>query len=193
MDKEAVLPNDRKPERGLRHEGFCRRQNLRPSTLPRDDGGDHSAHQSPCRRQSVRSGMDQKPGPPSSLEAFRQTVRCQPMVLKNGLSRMRGDSHVRLLGGGAAMRRCYPTPSYGERDSKTAHTPPTAHACLWASGARRPGSTSRAEGVRGQRRMAAIRHEARGAAREPDGGTPGRTYVSTATTLATGSFWATAA
>ncbi|TJW47230.1 MAG: hypothetical protein E5X65_36255, partial [Mesorhizobium sp.] len=32
------------------------------------------------------------------------------MVLKNGLSRMRGDPHVRFLGGGgAAMRRCYPT------------------------------------------------------------------------------------
>jgi hypothetical protein len=31
-------------------------------------------------------------------------------VLKNGLSRMRGDSHVRFLGGGgAAMRCCYPT------------------------------------------------------------------------------------
>ena len=37
------------------------------------------------------------------------------MVLKNGLSRMRGDSHVRFLGGGgAAMRRCYPTPWYVE-------------------------------------------------------------------------------
>lgn len=34
------------------------------------------------------------------------------MVLKNGLSRMRGDPHVRFLGGGgAAMRRCYPTRS----------------------------------------------------------------------------------
>jgi hypothetical protein len=32
------------------------------------------------------------------------------MVLKNGLSRMRGDSHVRFLGGGgAAMHCCYPT------------------------------------------------------------------------------------
>ena len=31
-----------------------------------------------------------------------------------------------------------------------------------------------AGGVRDQSRMAAIRHEARGAAREPDGGTPGR-------------------
>ena len=32
------------------------------------------------------------------------------MVLKNGLSRMRGDPHVRFLGGGgAAMRRRYPT------------------------------------------------------------------------------------
>jgi len=30
------------------------------------------------------------------------------------------------------------------------------------------------EGVRDQSRMAATRHEARGAAREPDGGTPGR-------------------
>ncbi|PNE59858.1 hypothetical protein A8H39_01550 [Paraburkholderia fungorum] len=30
--------------------------------------------------------------------------------LTNGLSRMRGDSHVRFLGGGgAAMRCCYPT------------------------------------------------------------------------------------
>ena len=43
-------------------------------------------------------------------KALRQTVRCHPMVLKDGLSRMRGDSHVRFLGGGgAAMRRCYPT------------------------------------------------------------------------------------
>lgn len=32
----------------------------------------------------------------------------------------------------------------------------------------------KAGGVRDQSRMAAIRHEARGAAREPDGGTPGR-------------------
>jgi len=32
------------------------------------------------------------------------------MVLKNGLSRMRGDLHVRFSGGGGAvMRRCYPT------------------------------------------------------------------------------------
>ena len=32
------------------------------------------------------------------------------MVLKNGLSRMRGDPHVRFSGGGGAvMRRCYPT------------------------------------------------------------------------------------
>lgn len=32
------------------------------------------------------------------------------MVLTNGLSRMRGDPHVRFLGGGGAvMRRCYPT------------------------------------------------------------------------------------
>lgn len=32
------------------------------------------------------------------------------MVLKNGLSRMRGDHQVRFLGGGgAAMRCCYPT------------------------------------------------------------------------------------
>ncbi|UYY86346.1 hypothetical protein [Alcaligenes sp. SMD-FA] len=36
---------------------------------------------------------------------------------------------------------------------------------------RRP---AKAEGVRGQSQMAAIRHEARGVAREPDGGTPGR-------------------
>lgn len=34
------------------------------------------------------------------------------MVLKNGLSRMRGDPHVRFSGGGGAvMRRCYPTRS----------------------------------------------------------------------------------
>jgi len=50
--------------------------------------------------------------------------------------------------------------------------PPIAHTGPCASGARRP---VRAEGVRGQSRMAAIRHEARGAAREPDGCTPGRT------------------
>jgi hypothetical protein len=32
------------------------------------------------------------------------------MVLKKGLSRMRGDLHVRFLGGGGtAMCRCYPT------------------------------------------------------------------------------------
>jgi hypothetical protein len=32
------------------------------------------------------------------------------MVLKNGLSRMRGDLHVRFSGGGGAvMRCCYPT------------------------------------------------------------------------------------
>ena len=36
------------------------------------------------------------------------------MVLKNGLSRMRGDPHVRFLGsGGAAMRRRHPT--FGHR------------------------------------------------------------------------------
>ena len=93
------------------------------------------------------------------------------MVLKNGLSRMRGDSHVRFLGGGgAAMRRCYPTPWHDEGNSKTASlAPPRAE--FSASGARRP---ERAGGVRDQSRMAAIRHEARGAAREPDGGTPGR-------------------
>ena len=66
------------------------------------------------------------------------------------------------------------TPSYGEGNSKTAHIPPTAHTRLWASAARRP---ERAGGVRDQSRMAAIRHEARGAAREPDGGTPGRNTI----------------
>lgn len=41
---------------------------------------------------------------------LRPVVRCHAMVLKNGLGRMRGDPHVRFLGGGgAAMRRCYPT------------------------------------------------------------------------------------
>ena len=44
---------------------------------------------------------------------LRRTVidaRCQITVLTNGLSRMRGDSHVRFLGdGGVAIRRCYPT------------------------------------------------------------------------------------
>jgi len=47
--------------------------------------------------------------------------------------------------------------------------------CWQVRSTRRPGSTIQAEGVRDQRRMAVIRHEARGAAREPDGGTPGRT------------------
>ena len=39
-----------------------------------------------------------------------QTVRCQSVVLKNGLSRMPGDWHVRFSGGGGAVMRCrYPT------------------------------------------------------------------------------------
>lgn len=50
------------------------------------------------------------------------------MVLKNGLSRMRGDSHVRFLGGGgAAMRRRYPT----------AFAPAALRAALGAPGYRR--------------------------------------------------------
>lgn len=53
----------------------------------------------------------------------------------------------------------------------TARRPTPSQHCLLASGARRP---ARAEGIRDQSRMAAIRHEARGAAREPDGGTPRR-------------------
>jgi hypothetical protein len=54
--------------------------------------------------------MDRVTGSSSRCAAFRQTVRCHPMVLKNRLSRMRGDSHVRFLGsGGAAMRRRSPT------------------------------------------------------------------------------------
>ncbi|MAT49917.1 MAG: hypothetical protein CMK32_01865 [Porticoccaceae bacterium] len=62
------------------------------------------------------------------------------------------------------------TPWYGEGNSKTATPHQPQHQGL-ASGARRP---SRAGGVKDQSRMAAIRQEARGAAREPDGGTPGR-------------------
>jgi len=50
------------------------------------------------------------------------------MVLKNGLSRMRGDSHVRFLGGGgAAMRRCYPTVCKDEGISKPASPHLQAH------------------------------------------------------------------
>jgi len=55
--------------------------------------------------------------------------------------------------------------------SKTAPSPLPLHTGFAASGARRP---SLAGGVRDQSRMAATRNEARGAAREPDGGTPGR-------------------
>ena len=41
-------------------------------------------------------------------------ARCHSVVLKNGLSRMRGDSHVRFLGGrGAAMSHAYLTRSMG--------------------------------------------------------------------------------
>ncbi len=61
------------------------------------------------------------------------------------------------------------TPWYGEGKQQDRPTPLATSLGL-ASGARRP---SRAGGVRDQSRMAAIRHEARGAAREPDGGTPG--------------------
>lgn len=91
------------------------------------------------------------------------------MVLKNGLSRMRGDPHVRFLGGGgAAMRRCYPTAWYVEGNSKAASH--TLH-CL---NGKRSAQAQRGGGVRDQSRMAVTRHEARGNAHEPDGGTPGR-------------------
>ncbi len=77
------------------------------------------------------------------------------MVLKNGLSRMRGDPHVRFLGGGgAAMRRCYPTAWYVEGNSKAASH--TLH-CL---NGKRSAQAQRAGGVRDQCRMAVTRHEA---------------------------------
>jgi hypothetical protein len=40
----------------------------------------------------------------------------------NGLSRMRGDPHVRFLGGGGAVRRCcYPTAWHNQTRGKPAH------------------------------------------------------------------------
>src|SRR5450631_775789 len=52
---------------------------------------------------------------PTNRETFRRRSECHiTVVLKNGLSRMKGDLHVRFLGGGgAAMRCCYPTRCMG--------------------------------------------------------------------------------
>ncbi|WP_454693401.1 reverse transcriptase N-terminal domain-containing protein [Achromobacter aegrifaciens] len=111
MGLEALLPDKRITVLGLCDEGVSRRHNCWPSTLPGDDDTRHSSCQGSRCRPSVRPGMDCVFGSSSSRDTIRQIVRCHPVVLKNGLSRMRGDSHVRFLGGGgAAMRRCYPTP-----------------------------------------------------------------------------------
>ena len=81
------------------------------SALPRNDDPDHATRQDPWGRpiRLTRCGP--------SYFARRRTAKrsvdlfgANAMVLKNGLSRMRGDSHVRFLGGGGAvMRCCYPT------------------------------------------------------------------------------------
>lgn len=52
-----------------------------------------------------------------------------------------------------------------------APTQPGRRSCR---GAKRSAQAHRAVGVRDQSRMVATRHVARGIAREPDGGTPGR-------------------
>lgn len=55
------------------------------------------------KRVTENRGVDHLLRSPSSCSVHAK-------VLKNGLSRMRGDSLVRFLGGGgAAMRRCYLT------------------------------------------------------------------------------------
>ncbi|TBR14776.1 MAG: hypothetical protein EPO43_06465 [Rugosibacter sp.] len=65
------------------------------------------------------------------------------------------------------------TPWYGEGNSKTA--PSIANKSTDRQAERAgPADPCRAGGVRDQSRMAVIRHEARGVAHEPDGGTPGR-------------------
>jgi len=68
------------------------------------------------------------------------------------------------------------TPWYGKGNSKTAHTRPL-HTSAFGKCAARAGPDRRSgpKASWDQSRMAATRHEARGVAREPDGGTPGRT------------------
>ena len=101
------------------------------STLPRTDDTHPASRQDPRRRASVRSGMDRLLTSSSNRDAFRQSVRCHSLVLTTGLSRMRGDLHVRFLGGGGAARRCcYPTAWHNPRDSgKTALFPPYRLKC----------------------------------------------------------------
>ena len=77
------------------------------------------------------------------------------MVLKNGLSRMRGDSHVRFLGGGgAAMRRCYPTVYKDEGNSKPAQFAPH-YACIGKRNAQ-AGGPETAEGLKDGCQMAKL-------------------------------------
>jgi hypothetical protein len=124
MGHQAVLPGKRIKVLGLRDEGFGRRHDCQHSALPCVDDSGHPPRQGSPGCASVRPGMDCVSGSSSSRETFRQLVRCHTLVLKNGLSRMRGDSHVRFLGGGgAAMRRCYPTAWHCAGHSKSA--PPT--------------------------------------------------------------------
>jgi len=82
---------------------------------------------------------------------------------------VRGEDGRRAASAVGAQPLTARTLGQHEGDSKTFPPLPMQ---LPASAVRRP---ERAAGVSDQSRMGAIRHEARGAAREPDGGTPGHT------------------
>ena len=116
MGLTAVLPAERKQILGLHDEELSCRHPRQRTALPRPDNRDPAPREDPGSCSSLRPGVDRVLGSSSSREAFRQAVRCHPLVLKHGLSRMPGDLHVRFLGGSSAARRCcYPTAWYAQR------------------------------------------------------------------------------
>jgi len=92
------------------------------------------------------------------------TAQRKPSGVNNGHRTQARGARAALDGENAVVR-------WGKQQDRHTPTPHQPQHQGLASGARRP---SRAGGVKDQSRMAAIRQEARGAAREPDGGTPGR-------------------
>ncbi len=115
-EEEIILPGRWMAFMGLCH-GQCGLRYSWAATFPGIDGPDYAVRQDLRQRPSIRSSLGRLLHPPSHQNSFHQTARCQCLVLKNGLSRMRGDSHVRFKG--AAAQQC----AAATRPLETAHSP----------------------------------------------------------------------
>jgi hypothetical protein len=96
MGERSILPRRRIPIVGICYDKPCRWRHAPIPTLLRNDDPDCAARQSSRSGESVRPCMARLAHSPSHCDTFCRVVRCQPMELKNGLSRMRGDSQARL-------------------------------------------------------------------------------------------------